>query len=1010
MILPVGMIMKKRLLSCLSLSTLMSIGLFASLFNTSKEVEKTEGYSTSSLPTKIDLNDTSAADIRAYYDDLDDLTESERKGNNLLKNLKDILKKNQKYYAYDGSSEGKKIWQIYEISDRDWTKSPASEISGYNANTNIITGYTYGTSYSSPGTNPYLHVLYVDRNVDNNMHAWKVEGRSTVNHGDNAQWCIDREHIWAKSEGFETSAQGGARGDPMHLWPGDSDVNSSLHSNYFYGYVKNTSTSSAAWSYAKNNYMGQSLTLNQSSPNVFEPQDCDKGDIARAIFYMVARYNYLSGEDIDGINSNNPNLALTQSLSDYASSGFDSTTTTQGKMGILTDLLAWHKADPVDGFEIHRNNLLYKNFTNNRNPFIDFPEWVDYIWGTATYNGRNYVSYSSTPTGCATPNTDTINGYNSGGTVSVSGVSVSPTQTSISVGGSTNLNATVTPNNATDSSVSWSTSNPSVATVSNGTVTGVATGSATITVTTTDGRYTATCAVTVVDEDDESVSATINKDDYTSGYAQSGTSGTITKTIKSSNDLTINYSGINTQSSNGGSYAYTMYISNNGYIYSSTCPSGYYPSNVVVTFSSSTGTTGKAGISYGTSTISTRNSSVTGSVSQSGTCSLSNNDSSKKYWNFSTANANVQVSSIVVTYEPIPPVVTSITASVKNNKTFYVGDTITKSDITVTTNLEDNVTEDAAFESYTFTYADASSGGALTNKTFTNGVSYSTFTCNLTVQVQRKARANVGTVTDTLNRELTGISTTSYSTWTNKTDQSDAVYSGQSAGGNNSIQLRTNNSNSGIISTSSGGVLRSVSVTWYSETISNRTINIYGKNSTYSSPSDLFSNSTSTSGTLLGTIVKGKSTSLTITGSYTFIGIRSADGALWLTEVEITYGEDDTAANVANYIMYEDTNGQCNSKTDIAIGYYNGLTSSEKTTFNTSSDYVISTARERFNAWLANKGKFIGGDYSIQGAKNINFISETNITAVIVVIFSSVGVLSLGAYFYFRRKKDSYHA
>lgn len=82
--------------------------------------------------------------------------------------------------------------------------------------------------------------------------------------------------------------------------------------------------------------------------------------------------------------------------------------------------------------------------------------------------------------------------------VSVTGVSLNKNAAEIEVGGTTTLTATVMPNNATNKNVSWSSSNTSVATVDNtGLVTGVATGNATITVTTEDGGLTATCAVTV---------------------------------------------------------------------------------------------------------------------------------------------------------------------------------------------------------------------------------------------------------------------------------------------------------------------------------------------------------------------------------------------------------------------------------------------------------------------------------------------------------------------------------
>ncbi|MBO4665758.1 MAG: Ig domain-containing protein, partial [Paludibacteraceae bacterium] len=80
----------------------------------------------------------------------------------------------------------------------------------------------------------------------------------------------------------------------------------------------------------------------------------------------------------------------------------------------------------------------------------------------------------------------------------VTGVTLNQNEAQMTVGGETlTLTATVNPDNATDQSVSWSTSDANVATVENGVVTAVAAGNATITVTTTDGSFTATCAVTV---------------------------------------------------------------------------------------------------------------------------------------------------------------------------------------------------------------------------------------------------------------------------------------------------------------------------------------------------------------------------------------------------------------------------------------------------------------------------------------------------------------------------------
>ena len=81
--------------------------------------------------------------------------------------------------------------------------------------------------------------------------------------------------------------------------------------------------------------------------------------------------------------------------------------------------------------------------------------------------------------------------------VPVSGVSLNKDSTSLTVGDTETLTATITPDNATNKNVTWSSDTPSVASVNNGVVTAVAPGTATITVTTADGGFTATCAVTV---------------------------------------------------------------------------------------------------------------------------------------------------------------------------------------------------------------------------------------------------------------------------------------------------------------------------------------------------------------------------------------------------------------------------------------------------------------------------------------------------------------------------------
>ncbi|MBR6489331.1 MAG: chitobiase/beta-hexosaminidase C-terminal domain-containing protein, partial [Muribaculaceae bacterium] len=142
-------------------------------------------------------------------------------------------------------------------------------------------------------------------------------------------------------------------------------------------------------------------------------------------------------------------------------------------------------------------------------------------------------------------------------------------------------------------------------------------------------------------------------------------------------------------------------------------------------------------------------------------------------------------------------------------------------------------------------------------------------------------------VTDVLTRATTGVTGNNYSDWSGKTSNSDAVYAGNSAGGNESIQLRSNNNNSGIVTTASGGKVKSITIAFNSETADGRTVNIYGKNSAYSTSADLYASSSQ--GTLLGTIVKGTSTSLTVDGDYAFIGLRSASSALYISSITIIW-------------------------------------------------------------------------------------------------------------------------
>ncbi|MBR0439781.1 MAG: S8 family serine peptidase, partial [Bacilli bacterium] len=353
--------------------------------------------------------------------------------------------------------------------------------------------------------------------------------------------------------------------------------------------------------------------------------------------------------------------------------------------------------------------------------------------------------------------------------------------------------------------------------------------------------------------------------------------------------------------------------------------------------------------------------------------------------------------------------ITSVVAS--DSKLYHPGDTIVKSDITVTITYQSGnqtTTTDFTFgnDGYLFTYQDAPSGGTQGNKQFS--VTFNNETYNFTVKVSRVAPTNPVGVSDQITRSTTGIAkdSTNYSNWSNKTVSSSAKYAGNSAGGNDSIQLRSSSNNSGIVSTASGGRLAKVVVEWQSSTSSGRTLNVYGKNTPYSQASDLYASSTQ--GTLIGTIVKGTSTELSITDDYTYIGLRSNSGAMYLTSVTVYYVGDENLDNVCNYIMYQDTNGQCTSKFSEAVNKLNTMSKADKDSFWAASTYKTNKAKERIMAWADYLGKeltYTDGKYVVNGSRTINLLPQDKgiITALIVLSITSITLV--GGYLLFKRKK-----
>ncbi|MBO5086819.1 MAG: endonuclease, partial [Paludibacteraceae bacterium] len=97
------------------------------------------------------------------------------------------------------------------------------------------------------------------------------------------------------------------------------------------------------------------------SGTVYEPDDEYKGDIARTYFYFVTCYE-------DQLLSFDRNDVLTGDTYPSLTSWF------------YNLMLDWHREDPVSKKETDRNEAVYKH-QKNRNPFIDYPELAEHIWG-----------------------------------------------------------------------------------------------------------------------------------------------------------------------------------------------------------------------------------------------------------------------------------------------------------------------------------------------------------------------------------------------------------------------------------------------------------------------------------------------------------------------------------------------------------------------------------------------------------------------------------------------------
>jgi endonuclease I len=229
-----------------------------------------------------------------------------------------------------------------------------------------------------------------DRAPTNASNVLEIYNRGSVSGTWNGTtW--NREHIWADTRlgpGNNDPSNGysGPASDLFNLRPADVTINGN-RGNLNFG----ISTSSGSYG---------------PTSGYWFPGDDDKGDVARAMFYMTTAYSSLS------LVNGNP-------------------AANQSQIGDLQALLKWHYTDGVDNFERRRNDVIYDTYQHNRNPYVDHPEYVWAVFGGSANNSQISVASSNVNLG-----TVFIGGTIPASNLMISKTGSTPTTYDITLGGS----------------------------------------------------------------------------------------------------------------------------------------------------------------------------------------------------------------------------------------------------------------------------------------------------------------------------------------------------------------------------------------------------------------------------------------------------------------------------------------------------------------------------------------------------------------------------------------------
>lgn len=547
----------------------------------------------------------------------------------------------------------------------------------------------------------------------------------------------------------------------------------------------------------------------------------------------------------------------------------------------------------------------------------------------------------------------------------VTGVSLDKSFEPVKLGSTLSLTATIAPSDATNKNISWSSSDTSVATVANGVVTPVAKGNSTITVTTEDGGKTASCVVIVTDHAGTSADPLSTSDAVLVQAAANGTTPSKFYVTGDVTEISITAGGSCSGKITDGTTEislYTIYDEGDSSSSKFSDTGKIIVSDTIVVYSVIGKYYSTVQVQYGNLYSVTRNVTLN-SVEIRGSVT-----------NTQYVNENWDVTELTV-------------------YAIYSNDEI---DVTSQVDLICNPEKPTTSGSQSFTVDVTYSGVAATQRTFTVNVS--------------KA---VATITDVLTAEDLEATGNTYVEFSNVTKTSKAVYAGQSAkDSSGNIQLRSKNSNSGIVTTSRGGKrIKSVSIEVGSGTPS---VQVYGSNTAYegTDASVLYGNS---AGDLVATLSK-TSTSVSFQDDYKFVGIRSEKNAIYLSSITIEW-ELYTSEEVASSIKTMAGGWSNDTSTSSCGDHYKEakemvllMSASDLSEFQSATTGDIASARQTYEWWCHVNGDatpYSGAIVQNASAKVLAnlFNADKGSTAAIIAVASLVSVAAIGGYFFLKKKK-----